>query len=116
MIPLITVVFPRSWSTCKDKDLLLDGFLDSLPLDGVVVNVEFIFNVINRLFDFFLGRKILAFLFLAGDRYTSDPFFRKEEAVVEDLGVNVCTLSSSMRLANSWATLAGSSSTGRDAS
>ncbi len=39
----------------------------------------------------------------------SDPFFRKEEAV-EDLSVNMVTLSSSMRLATPM-TLAGSSST-----
>ena len=61
--PIDNSCFPRSWSTCKDKDLLLDGFLDSLPLDGVVVNVEFIFNVINRLFDLFWFERFLRYLF-----------------------------------------------------
>ena len=76
----------------EDKDLVLDGLVNGLFLNGFVVDPQIFFNLRNSLVDFLSFKWSLLPFFQQSTDVTANPFLRKEEAVVKNLSIHVLDL------------------------
>ena len=84
--------FSSSRSPSEDKDLVLNGLVNRFFLDGIVVDPQIIFNLLNCLVDFLRVKRSFFTFLQQSTNMTANAFFRKEETVVKDLGVYVLDL------------------------
>ena len=84
--------FSGSGSPSEDKDLVLNGLVNRFFLDGIVVDPQIIFNLLNCLVDFLRVKRSFFTFLQQSTNMTANAFFRKEETVVKDLGVYVLDL------------------------